>query len=93
MKKTLVLLLLTLFISQTCYAYEPVYLTIYPQITHQVPVYQVPQINYNVNLNYNAPAVQPVRTTTYYNSTYRFQKITPTFTPISSYNNKYIRAY
>lgn len=92
MKRTLILLLI-FFISRTCYAYEPIYPTVYPQITYQVPVYQVPQVYYNVNLNYNAPAVQPVRTTTYYNSTYRFQKITPTFTPISSYNNKYIRAY
>lgn len=92
MKKTL-LLLFTLFISQTCYAYEPLYPTIYPQVTYQVPVYQVPQVNYNVNVSYSAPVIQPIRTTTYYNSNYQFQKITSTFTPISSYNNNYIRTY
>ena len=92
MKKTLVLLFM-LFIVQTCYAYEPIYPTIYPQITYQVPAYQVPQVSYNVNVNYNAPAIQPIRTITYYSSSYQSQKITPTFTPISSYNNNYIRVY
>ena len=92
MKKTLVLLFM-LFIVQTCYAYEPIYPTIYPQITYQVPMYQVPQVNYNVNVNYSAPVVQPIRTTTYYNFSYQFQKVTPTFIPINSYNNKYMRVY
>lgn len=92
MKKTLAVSLI-LFISQTCYAYEPIYPTIYPQKTYQVPAYQVPQVNYNVNVNYSAPVVQPIRTTTYYNSSYQFQKVTPTFIPINSYNNKYMRVY